>query len=157
MYTDLNNNDTTLYQKLIKLKEDHKQNILILEDDYTFKPLWTSVIKHCLPYAHIDWVETEEAAERCIKLRRNREQKYDLIISDIFLSGRKTGIDLWTRYADTTDHFIFVSSLSREIFDGLVQPTERHYPIYLKKPLRASLCIDVIRKLMDIPTESQKE
>lgn len=148
MYSDLDSNETTIYQNANNIiKEASQEHILILEDDYTFKPLWTSVIKQCLPEAHIDWVQTEEAAERCIKLRRNMGERYDLIIADIFLSGRKTGIDLWERFSNAAEHFIFVSSLPRDTFDSLVTPTEEHYPIYLQKPLRASLCIDVIRQL----------
>lgn len=148
MYTELDFSDTTLSETAMKESDTAKERILILEDDFTFKPLWTSVIKHCCPNAHIDWVQTEEAAERCIKLRRKLGHKYDLVIADIFLSGRKTGIDLWTRFGQSIEHFIFVSSLPREKFDVLVSAQEQSHPVYLQKPLRASVCADVIRQLI---------
>lgn len=148
MYTDLEKNDTN-YKNIILEPDTNRNYVLILEDDYTFKPLWTSVIKQCLPDAQLDWVQTEEAAERLIQLRRNNGQKYDLIISDIFLSGKKTGIDLWSRHSSATDNFIFVSSLSRDTFFSLVPQKEGSDPIYLQKPLRVSLCIDVIRQLTE--------
>lgn len=132
-------------------RDAERARILIMEDDLTFKPLWLSAIKHSCPQAHVDWVQAEEAAERCIKVRRKLGQKYDLVVADIFLSGRKTGIDLWSRFGDVIENFIFVSSLPREKFDMLISAEEYSYPIYLQKPLRASTCADLIKQLVCTP------
>ena len=153
MYTDLEFSDTTYSENVKNELETTKERVLILEDDFTFKPLWTSVIKHECPDAHIDWVQTEEAAERCIQLRRKMGQKYDLVVADIFLSGRKTGIDLWTRFGQTIENFVFVSSLPRDKFDTLVSADDKRYPVYIQKPLRASVCADVVRELLGAKEE----
>ncbi len=152
MYSELDFSDTTYFENSMKELDTTKERILILEDDFTFKPLWTSVIKHECPNAHVDWVQTEEAAERCIKLRKKMGQEYDLVIADIFLSGRKTGIDLWTRFGETIKNFVFVSSLPREKFDTLISAAENNYPVYIQKPLRASVCADVVRKILGSET-----
>jgi hypothetical protein len=148
MYTELDFNEHDLPQKADPEKDVERARILILEDDLTFKPLWMNAIKLSCPEAHVDWVQAEEAAERCIKVRRKLGQKYDLVVADIFLSGRKTGIDLWSKFGDVIENFIFVSSLPREKFDVLISAEEYAYPIYLQKPLRAATCADLIKQLL---------
>lgn len=150
MYTELDFTTNNDFPQHNKVKEDvvGRPHILILEDDLTFKPLWTNAIHLSSPHAQIDWVQAAEAAERCIKVRQKMGQKYDLVIADIFLSGRKTGIDLWSRYGDIIENFIFVSSLPRKKFNMLIEAEEFSYPIYLQKPLKASTCVEIVKQLL---------
>lgn len=148
MYLELNFDEVTRKDNTKLEPFTGSERVLVLEDDLTFKPLWTAVIKHVCPHANIDWVQTEEAAERFIKVRHKLGQSYQLVITDIFLLGRKTGIDLWERFGQSIENFIFVSSLPREKFDTLVSSSEHSYPVYLQKPLRASICAEVIRELV---------
>lgn len=130
---------------LTRVAEYH---VLIMEDDITFKPFWHKAISQVLPNAHIDWVASEEAAERRVKKMTVDGKKYDIIIADIFLAGRKTGIDLWTRFSEVADEFLFVSSLSEEKFNKLIQAIEFSYPVYLQKPLRLADCVDMLKQLV---------
>lgn len=132
--------------ELLTQRAEH--NVLIMEDDLTFKPFWHKAITQVIPNAHIDWVSSEEAAERRVKKMTQEGKKYDLIIADIFLAGRKTGIDLWTRFSEVADQFLFVSSLSEEKFNKLIQSIEFSYPVYLQKPLRLADCIDMLKQLV---------
>lgn len=136
------------FQEVLVVAENAREKILVLEDDVTFQPFWTNILKRCCPNAKIDWVQTEEAAERLIKHQQNSDSSYTLVIADIFLSGKKTGMDLWSRYGQYIDNFIFVSSLSREKFDRLVVGEAHSYPVYLQKPLNTSVCADVVRQLI---------
>lgn len=122
--------------------------VLVMEDDITFKPFWYKAVAQVLPNAHIDWVVSEEAAERHVKKMTLNGKKYDIIIADIFLAGRKTGIDLWTRFSEVADEFLFVSSLSEEKFNKLIQAIEFSYPVYLQKPLRLADCVDMLKQLV---------
>lgn len=128
--------------------EKMANRVLILEDDFTFKPFWTNVVRQSCQNAKIDWVQTEEAAERRIRYLQKNGFKYNLIVADVFLSGKKTGIDLWTQFYKAVDNFVFVSSLPREKFDKLVSGEGYTYPVYLQKPLKTSVCVDVIKQIM---------
>ncbi len=148
MHVGVNIDTIDAYQGVLAEAENAREKILVLEDDVTFQPFWTNILNRCCPNAKIDWVQTEEAAERLIRHQQNSGSSYTLVIADIFLSGKKTGMDLWSRFGQSIDNFIFVSSLSREKFDRLVEGEGRSYPVYLQKPLKASVCTDVVRQLI---------
>lgn len=145
---ELNFEKTGASQRLHVEEEKVANRVLILEDDFTFKPFWTNVIRQSCQNAKIDWVQTEEAAERRIRYLQKNGFKYNLIVADVFLSGKKTGIDLWTQFYQSVDNFVFVSSLPREKFDKLVAAEGYTYPVYLQKPLKVSVCVDVIKQTM---------
>jgi response regulator of citrate/malate metabolism len=130
------------------LKHQLAYHVLIMEDDITFKPFWNKAVSQVMPNAHVDWVASEEAAERRVKKMTLEGKKYDIIVADIFLAGRKTGIDLWTRFSGIADEFLFVSSLSEEKFNKLIQSIEFSYPLYLQKPLRLADCVDMLKQLV---------
>ncbi len=130
------------------IRQHAEYHVLIMEDDLTFKPFWYKAVHQVLPHAHIEWVASEEAAERRVKRMTLEGKKYDIIIADIFLAGRRTGIDLWTRFSEVADEFLFVSSLSEEKFNKLIQSIEFSYPVYLQKPLRLADCVDMISQLV---------
>lgn len=148
MNEELNFDTTKLNDKSSLDLETVSDRVLVLEDDFTFKPFWMNVLRQCCPDAKIDWVQTEEAAERRIKQLQKQGFRYSLIVADIFLSGKRTGIDLWSQYSQVIDNFVFVSSLPREKFDMLVEAEGFSYPVYLQKPLKASVCVDVIKQVI---------
>ena len=120
--------------------------VLIVEDDITMEPLWKYVIETASSGASIKWVTTEEAAEKVIDNRLQMSEEFDLIISDIFLSGSRTGIDLWKRYGNGTTQFLLMSAVSPTKFAKLVgdgEPT----PLYAQKPLNPIACIDTISEM----------
>ena len=121
--------------------------VLIVEDDVTMQPLWKYVIETSAPGASIKWVTTEEAAEKIIAHRLHMAEEFDLIIADIFLSGSRTGIDLWKRYGSGNTQFLLMSAVSPTKFAKLVgdgEPT----PLYVQKPLNPIACIDTISEML---------
>lgn len=82
-----------------------RNHILIIEDDLSLRPFWSSIIRRCLgDHNLIDWAISSEEGKNFVVRRRQKDegkghQPYDLIISDIFLSGSETGIDFFTSEA----------------------------------------------------------
>ncbi len=70
------------------------KRILIVEDDLSLRPLWESFFGTHYPKAWIDWAVSCEQAMVMILEKNKLRKKYHLIISDIFLAGSGTGIDL---------------------------------------------------------------
>src|SRR6478735_103819 len=70
---------------------------LVVEDDMGQWPLWENIIRSSFPKAHIDWETSEAGAEALLRHSFHTEKPYDLVISDVFLDGEETGIDLWSR------------------------------------------------------------
>ncbi|HMN67991.1 MAG TPA: hypothetical protein PKC28_05580 [Bdellovibrionales bacterium] len=65
-----------------------KPQILVVEDDLTFRPLWESVFFQSCPDSVIDWATTEELAERMIRRQYRKGKPYDLVVSDIWPATR---------------------------------------------------------------------
>lgn len=123
--------------------------VLIVEDDLTFKPLWESVFSQSCPNVKLDWATTQELAEILIRRRFRKNDPYDLIVSDIFLAGQGTGVDLWQRFGEAAKNFAFVSVLSKERFDAIVTKAQGYgYPVFLQKPLKAKDCKDLVKNLL---------
>ena len=121
--------------------------VLIVEDDVTMEPLWKYVIEAAAPGASIKWVTTEEAAEKLIASRLHMSEEFDLIIADIFLSGNKTGIDLWKRYGKGNTQFLLMSAVSPTKFAKLLGVGEPS-PLYVQKPLNPIACIETISAML---------
>lgn len=141
-------NTALIHQNQNTFFQDTSQ-ILIIEDDISYEPFWIGIIRTLAPYAYIQWVNTEEAAERCIKALALSGKKYDLIIADIFLSGKKTGLDFWAKYGTNMQNFVIVSGLPREDFNSLISSKNSNYPAFLEKPLHASQCLELLRHLIE--------
>lgn len=130
-----------------QLKTDQEvKKILIVEDDLAFRPFWEKVFS---PYkTKIDWATSSEGAEELIRMRFKKRDPYDLVISDIFLEGEGSGIDLWNRYGEETLNFVFVSGLPLSKYD-LLMTLNFGCPIYLKKPLSIQSCREIVRNILD--------
>lgn len=122
--------------------------VLIVEDDAALKPLWISVFAQVAPGARIDWVLTEEAAERKIRERVAIGELYDIIIADIFLSGKRSGLDLWRRYGMDGSEFVVVTGASPEKVAALTKDEEMPPPRFLHKPLEPKALLSLITELL---------
>ncbi|MBO9666049.1 MAG: hypothetical protein J7501_04490 [Bdellovibrio sp.] len=139
------------YCPLSLMQEPIALRFLVVEDDQSQWPLWESIIRANYPNAEIDWETTESGAEALLRHSFHTEKPYDLVISDVFLEGEDTGIDLWTRYGEVSDHFVFVSSMSLRNFDSLIHSTNAPnpgLPFYLQKPLSSEMCREVLKALL---------
>lgn len=143
---DLNEKVSSMQRLLSKGSDATK--ILVVEDDQTLWPFWDNILRTSLMKVEVDWTTNEAEAEKLIRFRYQEEDPYDLVISDIFLEGNKTGIDLWNRYGEAAKNFIFVSGMHLSRYDFLMS-LEFGYPVYLQKPLQPSKCRELIRSLVN--------
>lgn len=73
--------------------EDLKR-ILIVEDDLALKPIWHELFAD-IP-AQIVWAVSYEESLKIIEQMQRKKENFDLLITDIFLAGSGTGIELLT-------------------------------------------------------------
>ena len=121
---------------------------LVLEDDQTQWILWENVLRSCNPDMEIDWETSESGAETLIKQAYLSGHPYDLVISDVFLEGPETGIDLWNRYGEAANNFIFVSGISFPKFESMMS-LKYGCPVYIQKPLLASDCKKIVNSICE--------
>jgi len=119
--------------------------VLIVEDDLTVEPIWDVILRRAIDNVGYRWVTTEHAAEEILRARRGaKEPEFDLVISDVFLSGPKTGIDLWERFQSSfPGRFILVSGIDRTKLDWYL-PKNHERPLYLRKPLNVKEAVEII-------------
>ncbi len=119
--------------------------VLIVEDDLTQEPIWSYILGKVDPRLAYDWVTSESAAEQMIERSTAENRHYDLIISDIFLAGIETGLDLWSRYHSQLHGKIILAS-GLEYIDVLTNMGKDRgtTPAYLRKPLVPHECIETI-------------
>jgi response regulator of citrate/malate metabolism len=121
--------------------------ILIVEDDITSRPIWEYIIGKADRSAKFDWAKSVDEAEFKIEESVRLGQEYDLIVSDIFLSGSKTGIDLWKKYdQDLNKKIVLVSGIEQMKLMKYLGADKA--PIYLKKPLNVEDCIEVVYEVL---------
>lgn len=125
-----------------------RKKFLVVEDDYTVQPFWEQIIQAVSPNAIIRWATTEEGAEKQIRDRLKIGDKFDLVITDIFLAGQKNGIDLWKRYGDAETLFVFSSVIRPNRFEAMIGDVGGEPPLLLKKPLDSKECIETLRAII---------
>lgn len=118
--------------------------ILIVEDDISLKPIWFYIIEKVHEKALVVWATSESEAESLIIDAKKAGGGFDLVITDIFLCGSKTGLDLWSRFFDDLNGCIIVTSgVEYNKFVKYFEGSSKQ-PIYLQKPLMPNECIEVI-------------
>lgn len=70
------------------------KRVLIVEDDLSLRPLWESFFRSHSEKVWLDWAVSCEQALVMIEQKNKERKKYSLIISDVFLAGSGTGMDL---------------------------------------------------------------
>lgn len=130
---------------------NHLNRVLIVEDDQACEAILEKIVHSVDPRAKVDWVESAEVAALTLVQERTQGRPYDLVISDIFLGGKLTGIDLWKIYQEFTPMppVVLTSSLSvARYLEALENQPE--IPIFLPKPFFADECRQVIRRFMAV-------
>ncbi len=141
--------DDRINAQSLRDKKIHLLRILIVDDDITSEILWNIIISKIDENANISWATSFNEAENKIKTAIESNLNFDLIITDIFLSGSNTGVDLWHKYhKQYTEKMILVSAvdpnkLSQHMGENGGQP------IFLHKPLDFNQCINIIKRLTD--------
>ena len=131
------------------------KSVLIVEDDTTSVFLMKLALNKAGSFAAFDWVSNAKEALAHIKARsqNGRRRPYDLIIIDIFLEGKETGIELWERLSRQDLHMfpvLLTSSISEGRFSQLVG-SQRLAPRYLRKPFLVDACAKTITDLLNQP------
>jgi DNA-binding NtrC family response regulator len=123
--------------------EFHKRpyQVLIVEDDYSLEDVITNILYGMYPDMEYTWVSTVEAAR--VELDTN---PCDLILSDLILFGKESGMDLWDTCLKCCPQipFIMMSGMGRERFYEAVGSCEVA-PLFISKPLMANECKQLIR------------
>jgi len=125
------------------------RRILVIEDDQGCESILRRVIHSLDSDAKVDWEESVENAVDALQRQHAQGHDYDLIIADIFLSGRKTGLELWQSYRDNYPDIpmLIVSSLSPDRFFSSIG-AETIAPPFLPKPFHAGECKQMIEGLL---------
>lgn len=115
--------------------EHNVEKVLVVEDDMALRPLWSHLFESKFDHITVEWTVSCEEAIKMIQLANINKNPYGLIITDIFLAGSKTGLDLINseEVIKSGAQTVLVSSVdSREIvkkFSDLIPET-----VILSKP-----------------------
>ena len=92
------------------------KRVLVVEDDLSLRPLWENFFASAAMKFWLDWAVSCEQALVMIADKNKERKKYHLIISDLFLAGSGTGIDLIKSkpVRDSAAKTILVSSVARD-------------------------------------------
>lgn len=124
--------------------------ILIVEDDLALQPFWNIVLKRCFKKWTSDWAVSAEEAKRMMSQALHEGVPYSLVISDIFLAGSETGLDL-LNVKDTMQSsmkFLLVSVAEADRVKDNVDGLNRDSAV-LTKPLNLPKCERAITQLLN--------
>jgi len=124
--------------------------ILIVEDDLALQPFWNIVLKRCFKEWTSDWAVSAEEAKRMMTQARHEGVPYSLVISDIFLAGSETGLDLFNAKDElqTSIKFLLVSvAEANRVKDSVDEFTGDS--AVLTKPLNLPKCERAINQLLN--------
>lgn len=125
-------------------KKGKLPKVLIVEDDRSLEPIWSYVLERVSRKSIITWAIEEAEAEDLIIQAYNSGNQFDIVITDIYLSGAKTGIDLWNHFYNLLQGKIIVTS-SLEYLKFLQSLNENSaQPLFIQKPLRVHECIEAV-------------
>jgi DNA-binding NtrC family response regulator len=116
------------------------RELLVIEDDLPLKMLIARTIALIDPEVRVDWAATaEEAAEKLSC------KTYLGVLSDIFLAGGKTGLDLWEEVHARTPDLPFVIMSSMDLGEYFQRFDARSCPPFLAKPFRVNELADALQ------------
>jgi len=126
--------------------------LLCIEDDPTLKLILDPLLREIDPLMRVRWVDSAEAGfERIEEASRQFEGiPFHLVITDIFLEGKITGIDLWSICRSTYPQMpvLVMSSLPFGKFLDFKGAQDGISPPYLQKPLNIPVCRRIIERAL---------
>ena len=135
-------------------KDQVDGTILIVEDDPMQVALWREIIQGG-GMNRIVIAESFDEAVFAVAQERRYNRRLALIISDLFLRGERTGLDLFRVMRDEMeDRFIFVSGLSPWEAKTCLETGVDRAP-YLQKPIRPSEAVRLVDLLLH-PTDENR-
>jgi DNA-binding NtrC family response regulator len=125
------------------------KRILIVEDDVTLQPFWNTAIRKVDSKTEIVWVTEERAAEKALKESERTGRSFDLIITDLFLEGQRTGIDLFEQCAqDNRTRMLLTSGIHPAKFQRYFGSDVEKAPPFLQKPYSFGECVEVLKWML---------
>lgn len=121
--------------------------VLIVEDDISYEPIWRKVLESVDPSIEYQWCTSANEAQKILEETIKNGEHWDLVIADIFLSGSRTGLDLWEKCGEPVENMIIVSSVDYSKLLDYIGSTSSP-PIYIKKPLQIQECITAVNDLI---------
>jgi len=125
------------------LPDQKIKQVLIVEDDASTEQIWRLIIKRVAYDCVLKWASTYEAAAAHLQQAEIQNSPFDLVISDIYFKGERTGVDLWREYSSSARIFTFASGTTPEKFQSLLGTNELA-PKLIPKPIDAKTCIELI-------------
>jgi DNA-binding NtrC family response regulator len=121
---------------------------LIIEDDITTEPIWEHVLKLVNQQMTYEWVNNATEAEFLIRRSFRENKPYDVVISDIFLSSSKTGLDLWYQFGSALKgKMLLISGISYNKLTKMASE-KTPCPLYIQKPLNINECVEAVYGLL---------
>jgi DNA-binding NtrC family response regulator len=121
----------------------------VVEDDRSGETVLRHIIHSVDPEAKVDWVENAEVAALTLVQESSAGRPYDLIISDVFLAGKLTGIDLFKIYHEFKAYppMVLTSSMGVPRF---LEAFGKYLliPTFLPKPYYVEECREIIQRFL---------
>lgn len=134
--------------------EDKKNKILIVEDDLSLRPFWMRIFNNILSSSKIEWAISGEQASEMILNANSDGAPYKLIISDLFLAGSLTGVEVLKspEVIKSQAQTVLVSAVNLNSIRTQVQNrsdllSEKRTRI-LTKPLNVKFCRKIVTRLL---------
>jgi response regulator of citrate/malate metabolism len=129
--------------------ETFSKKVLVVEDDLALQPFWQSVLERCFKKFDLQWAISGEEAKTILQNANEKGKPFDLVVSDIFLAGSDTGIDLMEskELAQSKTNFILVSVADEKRVKDHLHASIQNGAV-MSKPLRPSICEKTINTLM---------
>ena len=123
-------------------------NVLLIEEDVALHQFWSLLLQKTHPKSQLTSTSTAEDAERLISNAFESSSPFDLVISNLFLKGEMTGLELWKLFSESEilfPQFIIISSVPINEYERLLSD-EKRKPLFVRKPLEPNFCGNLISK-----------
>lgn len=129
-----------------------RKRVLIIEDDPAQEVILNAIFHDIDPKIEIDYVTSGEAAVQRIKEAKQgiKRTPYDLIVADIFLEGKMSGIDFWDICQNIFPNMpaVVMSVIPLRKFFYFIG-SNNVSPPFLQKPLNLYECRQTFKRLLD--------
>ena len=127
------------------------RKVLIAEDDLSLKPIWEEFFSRLNGNFSLQWTVSCEEALKILEKAVSERNEFDLIISDIFLAGSGTGMELLNSplLEGTQAKRLLISAVDRDqILEEYADLTENIEVI--SKPFNGKLYEPIITGLLSL-------